>query len=307
MTHLIHKAHAVEAVYGEFEDTKSNFRSNFDVADYQEEFSTACKVFSESLARISSTTRQSTTAGSRVRELGANERTRWPVDKSQFRNLAVEWKEADETDEDSFAFASSQYEHHGNGQYSAFTGFLANNDRVYYTFATFNLTWSWDDLQRFKMTFPDMWDVYYDLNKATKAAEDATGLSGGIHSVAIYDWMVASKVFLESALTNAAIALFVAFVVIASMTLNYKLTGLVFTGLFVILAMVCLLMTLCGWKIGIIEAVGISVATGMSVDYVLHLSHAYNHQPAGLAPDRVRGAQEMSVFSAAAAPRGLRA
>jgi hypothetical protein len=293
----LHKAHAVEAVYGEFEDTKSNFRSNFDVADYQEEFSTACKVFSESLA--SHKLYDSSKYYCWIDEFASWAQMNghgWPVDKSQFRNLAVEWKEADETDEDSFAFASSQYEHHGNGQYSAFTGFLANNDRVYYTFATFNLTWSWDDLQRFRMTFPDMWDVYYDLNKATKAAEDATGLSGGIHSVAIYDWMVASKVFLESALTNAAIALFIAFVVIASMTLNYKLTGLVFTGLFVILAMVCLLMTLCGWKIGIIEAVGISVATGMSVDYVLHLSHAYNHQPAGLAPDRVRGAlQEMGV------------
>ena len=94
-----------------------------------------------------------------------------------------------------------------------------------------------------------MWDVYHDMNKATKAAEDASGLSGGVHSTGFYDWMVASKVFLESAFWNAGVALLIAFVVILFMTLNYKLTGLVFVGLFYVLAMVCLLMTISGVKI----------------------------------------------------------
>ena len=146
------------------------------------------------------------------------------------------------------------------------------------------------------MSFTDMWNVYYDVEDAVDLAENAVGMRGGVSHSMFYDWMVASKVFFESAFMNVGIALVIAFVVILSMTLNWKLTALAFTGMLYTLAMVCLCMVIAGWEINIIEAIGISIATGMAVDYVLHLSHAYNHQPSGPAPERVRGAlQEMGI------------
>jgi hypothetical protein len=293
----LHDAHAVEAVNGDFDDTKANYKSGFDLANYQEAFSTACSEFSASLE--SSGIYDSSKYYCWIdefKEWAEDKGYGFPVSTSKFRDYAVEWKSASVDEDSSYLFAVDQYEYQGNGDYSGLTGFLYNDNRVYYSFMSVNLTWTWSDLQRQKMSFPDMWDVYHDMNKATKAAEDASGLSGGVHSTGFYDWMVASKVFLESAFWNAGVALLIAFVVILFMTLNYKLTGLVFVGLFYVLAMVCLLMTISGWVIGIIEAIGVSVATGMAVDYVLHLSHSFNHQPAGPAPERVRGAlQEMGI------------
>lgn len=50
-----------------------------------------------------------------------------------------------------------------------------------------------------------------------------------------------------------------------------------------------------GWTINILEAVCMSIAGGMSVDYVLHMCHSYNHLP-GDAPSKVREAlEEMGV------------
>ena len=293
----LHKAHAVEAVNGEFDDCKANYKGGFDLADYQSEFSTACSTFNAKL--ISLGLSESNNYYCWIDEFKTWATAKgygFPVATASFRTYVAEWKSDSETTTDSYLYAADNYEHSGLGDYGGLTGALYNEDRVYYSFASFNLTWSWEDLQNQKMSFPDMWDVYYDLNKALKAAETASTMTGGVHSTAFYDWMVASKVFLESAFWNAGIALAIAFFVILSMTLNYKLTRIVFTGLFYVLAMVCLLMVVAGWKIGIIEAIGISVATGMAVDYVLHLSHSYNHQPPGPAPERVRGAlQEMGI------------
>ena len=49
------------------------------------------------------------------------------------------------------------------------------------------------------------------------------------------------------------------------------------------------------WKINILETVDISIAGGMSVDYVLHMAHAFNHYP-GTSSERGRGAlKQMGV------------
>ena len=37
------------------------------------------------------------------------------------------------------------------------------------------------------------------------------------------------------------------------------------------------LVTMAGWELGSIEAILISILAGFSVDYVVHLAHAYSH------------------------------
>ena len=78
------------------------------------------------------------------------------------------------------------------------------------------------------------------MEDAVDVAENAGGMRGGVSHSMFYDWMVASKVFFESAFMNAGIALVIAFVVILSMTLNWKLTALAFTGMFYTLGSDCL-------------------------------------------------------------------
>lgn len=53
-------------------------------------------------------------------------------------------------------------------------------------------------------------------------------------------------------------------------------------SLFTIVCIVCSVvgtLVLDGWELNIIESVIISVAVGMSVDFVAHLSHSYLHSP----------------------------
>ena len=48
-------------------------------------------------------------------------------------------------------------------------------------------------------------------------------------------------------------------------------------------------------KLNIIESIGLSIATGLAVDYVLHLAHSYNHQH-GTAAEKSRAAlAEMGI------------
>lgn len=57
----------------------------------------------------------------------------------------------------------------------------------------------------------------------------------------------------------------------------------------IIMSLVGAMMSLAGWEIGVIESIDIAVAAGMSVDYVLHLVHAYGTH-LGSPAERARGA-----------------
>ena len=294
----LHKSHAADALAGgdNLGDTKAYFKKEFDLADHQEDFKTACSEFhSELNSKGISGSSNYYCWIDEFSEWARNNEYGWPVSEN-FRDAVIAWKEAESSEEDSYEYSVASYLYGGLGDFAGLTGFLYDDERIYYTFATFNLSWSTDDIRRGDMSFTDMWNVYYDVEDAVDLAENAVGMRGGVSHSMFYDWMVASKVFFESAFMNAGIALVIAFVVILTMTLNWKLTALAFTGMLYTLAMVCLCMVIAGWEINIIEAIGISIATGMAVDYVLHLSHAYNHQPSGPAPERVRGAlQEMGI------------
>jgi predicted RND superfamily exporter protein len=79
------------------------------------------------------------------------------------------------------------------------------------------------------------------------------------------------------------------------MTRNVRVTVLSAVMLYSIISLVFAEMVVFGWKINLLEAIDISIAGGMSVDYLLHLVHSFNQQP-GSADDKVRGAlREMGV------------
>ena len=123
-----------------------------------------------------------------------------------------------------------------------------------------------------------MWQSYDHAEAARRAAEKASGMSGGVQSILYYDWMVAGRVFLQAGFENMAVALATAVAVILAMTMNYKVTLICLASLLCTVSLVFLLIVVVGWKINIIESIGLSIATGLAVDYVLHLAHSFNHQ-----------------------------
>eukprot|EP00619_Florenciella_sp_RCC1007_P016010 CAMPEP_0205933334 /NCGR_PEP_ID=MMETSP1325-20131115/32763_1 /ASSEMBLY_ACC=CAM_ASM_000708 /TAXON_ID=236786 /ORGANISM="Florenciella sp., Strain RCC1007" /LENGTH=61 /DNA_ID=CAMNT_0053303175 /DNA_START=42 /DNA_END=224 /DNA_ORIENTATION=+ len=61
------------------------------------------------------------------------------------------------------------------------------------------------------------------------------------------------------------------------MTKNWMVTLISFASLMCVLSFVFCLMCMAGWKINVLESIDISIASGMAVDFVLHLAHSYNH------------------------------
>ncbi|GMH55303.1 hypothetical protein TrLO_g5119 [Triparma laevis f. longispina] len=97
------------------------------------------------------------------------------------------------------------------------------------------------------------------------------------------------KIFRTSAVSGAMIGCAIAFVVILVSTLN------VFVAAFATLSILCVLVsvvgavTIAGWTLGTITSILISILAGFSVDYVVHLAHAFVTTP-GDKETRVRGA-----------------
>jgi predicted RND superfamily exporter protein len=91
----------------------------------------------------------------------------------------------------------------------------------------------------------------------------------------VWNRMVNQKIYQKSAVQGAVVGVCIAFVVIACATRSLivaSVATLSITG-----TLVCVLgcMVAQGWQLGTIEAILISITAGFSVDYVVHLAHAY--------------------------------
>jgi hypothetical protein len=106
-------------------------------------------------------------------------------------------------------------------------------------------------------------------------------------------WM--SNALFRFAMSAIAIAITLATGIILLMTANWLLSLIAAFTLATILCTALSLMILIGWKIGLNQACCLIVASGMAVDYVVHMIHSYNHQK-GTRVERVRGAfEEMGI------------
>merc|ERR1712050_283188 len=61
------------------------------------------------------------------------------------------------------------------------------------------------------------------------------------------------------------------------MTWNWIVGSIAVSSVIVIVTNSIGLICILGWKLGIIEAIVLIVIVGVSVDYSVHISHAYNH------------------------------
>lgn len=113
-------------------------------------------------------------------------------------------------------------------------------------------------------------------------------------------WMRTQEVFVTSALTGTVAGTCLAFLVILFATRSPVMA--VFAGLTIACIILCVLgtMDLLGWELGTIESICLTIVAGFSVDYVVHLAHAYTHSTSALRAERVRdalGEMGISVLS----------
>jgi len=95
------------------------------------------------------------------------------------------------------------------------------------------------------------------------------------------------SVYRTSSIRGALIGVAIAFVVLLACTQDPMLAGCATLSILCSMISVIGLVVMAGWELGSIEAILISILAGFSVDYVVHLAHAYSHNY-GSSEDRLK-------------------
>lgn len=107
------------------------------------------------------------------------------------------------------------------------------------------------------------------------------------------------SIYRTSAISGSMVGVIVAFVVLFVSTRKLHLALFATLSILAVLIGVIGSVTMLGWTLGVIEAIMISILAGFSVDYVIHLAHAYTHAE-GSIDERIKAAygdMGISVFS----------
>merc|ERR1711959_370268 len=141
----------------------------------------------------------------------------------------------------------------------------------------------------------DTLKVQYDLFEGwlQKLNAEAPGsASGAIHvaSNSMWVWMHTQTVFMSSAITGMITGTLLAFVVVLLATQQILVAFASMFTIVGILASVLGAMVALGWELGTIESICLTILAGFSVDYVVHLAHAFVHAEQKERSDKVRSA-----------------
>eukprot|EP01155_Anaeramoeba_flamelloides_P029785 Anaeramoba_flamelloidesa85617_134.p1 GENE.a85617_134~~a85617_134.p1 ORF type:complete len:622 (+),score=131.98 a85617_134:174-2039(+) len=133
----------------------------------------------------------------------------------------------------------------------------------------------------------DKWyDFWGDVNKNAPDGMDKSMFSAD----GMFVWMRSQEIFVESAIFGAIASVIVALFVITVATRNLIIGALSFITISSIVVSTIGLMKVMGWELGVIESVAITVLAGLTVDYVVHLAHAYHEYQAKTREKKMQGA-----------------
>merc|ERR1711959_157931 len=90
-------------------------------------------------------------------------------------------------------------------------------------------------------------------------------------------WMHTQTVFVSSALMGMITGTALAFVVVLIATQQILVASASLLTIAGVLASVLGTMVGLGWQLGTIESICLTILAGFSVDYVVHLAHAFVH------------------------------
>jgi len=103
------------------------------------------------------------------------------------------------------------------------------------------------------------------------------------------------RIYRTSGVTGSMIGVAIAFGVLLLSTRKLHISAFASICILCVLISVVGCITMLGWTLGVIEAILVSILAGFSVDYTIHLAHAYVHAE-GSTEDRIKEAfSEMGV------------
>lgn len=139
------------------------------------------------------------------------------------------------------------------------------------------------------------------------AANFTTTFNGACNSKVImsdlnqkFVFMNTQTIYVRSAIQSSFLGIAIAFTVLMIATRVFHIAALATLSIICVLLSITGSIVLLGWSLGSIEAILISIVAGFSVDYVVHLAHAYERAKAVDTKERIRsafGEMGISVFN----------
>eukprot|EP01059_Diplonema_ambulator_P019354 TRINITY_DN324_c1_g1_i2.p1 TRINITY_DN324_c1_g1~~TRINITY_DN324_c1_g1_i2.p1 ORF type:complete len:1070 (+),score=306.29 TRINITY_DN324_c1_g1_i2:208-3210(+) len=133
-------------------------------------------------------------------------------------------------------------------------------------------------------TWEDWFNTQYNLSPCRDVAVNASGFQSS------FVFAFIRKSLVDEAMSGIRLSISLAFAVLAIATFNIIVA---FYATAIITAIVMCTMgtvVLLGWKLGVLESIGLVMVPGLSVDYVAHLAEAY---VGSSSPDRVSRVRDM--------------
>eukprot|EP00928_Gymnodinium_smaydae_P097991 TRINITY_DN9008_c0_g1_i1.p1 TRINITY_DN9008_c0_g1~~TRINITY_DN9008_c0_g1_i1.p1 ORF type:complete len:1314 (-),score=156.63 TRINITY_DN9008_c0_g1_i1:182-4084(-) len=179
--------------------------------------------------------------------------------------------------------------------YKQMTGFKLNsaNDNLEFAYVGWNATYPAVNTVDEANEWYARWEAFF--------TKHASGL-GGYQTTNLYLFMTTQNEMVKSAIMGAVMSLLIAFVVMVVASLNWRTALLGFINVLAITILFLGMIPILGWSLGEYECIFVIACVGLSVDYTLHLLHAYNHAHCDTRKERSRaalGEMGISVFSSA--------
>lgn len=93
----------------------------------------------------------------------------------------------------------------------------------------------------------------------------------------VFNWMLITEALLRNTFQSMGIGILFCCLIGTLMTWNIVVGCIAVSSVFVVVSLAVALICLMGWTLGIIEAIVLIVIVGISVDYSVHIAHAFNH------------------------------
>jgi len=179
----------------------------------------------------------------------------------------------------SFSLQSSCYSEEGESIFQFYSKEMGFNgtDVKYATIAESKIQY-WIHLHKSEGFVREQYDKMIEVSEELHAA---VGPACNAKQVIMTDldqkfiFMNNQRIYVRSAISSAAVGIVIAFSVLLISTRVFHIASLATLSIMGVLVSVVACLVMAGWDLGTTESILISIIAGFSVDYVVHLAHAY--------------------------------
>jgi len=170
---------------------------------------------------------------------------------------------------------------HENTRFAVMTGFKYNS-KGWFGYLGGNYSMPTRSVYKVKREWYDKTEAFVEANSAVIPQIFAT--------CDRYLWMVTENALQRNTYVSCAIAVVFAWVMLVLTGWNWWTGTMGFIAVVSVCIVSCALMVGMGWELGVIESIAIITVVGVSVDYSVHLIHAYGESSADTSSERVQSA-----------------